>query len=157
VPDIHRYNTTCQEDIDTLLRVQDSKSGHRKLVSNAMKKEPWLTMSKDTWRYGLGACTVVPKIQDALRACASDPDAWVKAASLIPSWKNEVRPGTTSELEDTLWKVLLAAWENFDPDDKPGSTALLERLRLGRCLIATSRPDADCIDRMELTAPRPQI
>lgn len=147
-----------QDDMDTLLRVQAAKSGSRKLLNTTLVKKPlWAERVRDTWKYGLGSCNIIPKIQEALRVCATDPEAWLKAAALIPSWKTEVRPGTTTNLEEMLWAVLLASWENFDAEDQGGATALLNRLRLARHLMAPNRPDSEKIDLMESSAPRPQL
>lgn len=143
------------DGMEALLRVQEAFGGCRAALGHILKKEPWRTLTCETWKFGLGSCTVLPKIQHALRVCASDPAAWVKTAALIPTWKAEVRPGTTTELEEMLWKVLLVAWDNFDAEDQPASAALLNRLHLARRLMAPNRPDADCIDCMERVAPRP--
>ena len=70
-------------------------------------------MSQDTLQFAIGNRTVVPQIQDALRTCAIDPAARVKVAALIPGWKTEVRPGTTLELEEILWKVLFMRLDPF--------------------------------------------
>jgi hypothetical protein len=145
------------DDMDSLLRIQEANAGPRKMLANAFKKEPWLTMARDTWKYGLGTLTILPKIEEALRNCASDPEAWVKAATLISTWKDEVRPGATLELDELLWKVLAAAWDKFDPDDQQGSAALLKRVRLARHLMSPNKPDTKCIDLMEQVAPRPQL
>ena len=148
---------STQEQLDTLVRVQESKSGVRKLFANALKKKPWSDKLRSTWQYGIGSVNIIPRINEALRACAADPAAWATAAAQIPSWKAEVRPGTTTVLEEMLWTQLLSAWDNFDALDRPGATALLARLRLARSLEAPSRPDAASIDLMESDAPRPQL
>ena len=64
-----------QVAMDTLLRVQSSRSGPRKMLSSLFKKDPWKDLSKDTWKYGMGSFTIKPKIQQALQACSSDPEA----------------------------------------------------------------------------------
>ena len=146
------------ESLDTLCRVQESMTGRGKVLAKLLKKEHWAKRMQETWMYGIGSFTIKPKVQEALTACASDPEAWMKAAALIPVWKAEVRPGTTDPLEDLLWQVLLADWESFDAGDQSGSTALVERLRLARHLQAPHcRPDDATIDMMEITAPRPQL
>ena len=106
-----------QKDMDQLMRVQDSKTGPRKLLRNAFLREPWLTKSQDALQFAIGNLTIVPQIQDALRTCAVDPAAWVKAAASIPGWKTHLCPGTTLELEEMLWKVLLDDWTHFDATD----------------------------------------
>ena len=151
-----------QEDMDQLMRVQNSKTGSRKLVRKAFLAEPWLTMSQDTLQFAIGNLTIVPQVQAALRTCAVDPAAWVKVAASIPAWRSQVRPGTTLELEEMLLKVLLDDWTHFDATDQPGSDMLLKRLRLARPLAPANRPDTDCIDLdctdlMESIAPRPQL
>ena len=119
-------------------------------------------MSQDTLQFAIGNLTIVPQVQAALRTCAVDPAAWVKVAASIPAWRSQVRPGTTLELEEMLWKVPLDDWTHFDATDQPGSDMLLKRLRLARPLTSANRPDTDCIDLdcidlMESTAPRPQL
>ena len=145
-----------QADMDTLLNVQESRAGCSRILSAHFKKEPWMTMVKETWKFGLSTSTIVPQINAAIKACATDPEAWTKAATQVPLWAGEVRPGTTAELEDVLWRVLLAAWDNFDADDKVGSTKLLARLRLARVLESPHKPDAATIDQVEKDAPEPQ-
>lgn len=142
---------------EALLRVQEATSGPRKLLGIALKREPWRKLVSATEPHNIATLAILSKIQDALRVCASDPEAWLKAAVLVPVWKAEVHPGATTELEELLWKVLLVAWDKFDATDQQGSSALLNRLRLARRLMAPNRPDADCIDLMELKAPRPQL
>ena len=146
-----------QTAMDALLRVQDCRTGRRKVLANLLKKEPWSKHTQDTWKYGLGSVTIAPKVQEALQACGSDPEAWARAATLIPGWKTEVRPGTTTELEEMLWQTLNQAWLSFDAEDPAGSAALVDRLRLARRLEASSRPTDAVIDLMEATAPRPQL
>lgn len=149
-----------QDGFDKLQRVQEATSGSRKLLADKLKMDPWLTLSGcagKSRKYVNANHIINAKIQEALQVCASDPEAWLEAAAQIPVWKAHVEPGATTELEEMLWKVLLAAWDNFDAEDLPGSTALVNRLRLARRLMAPNRPDADCIDLMELVAPRPQV
>jgi hypothetical protein len=114
-------------------------------------------MAKETWKFGLGMCAIKPKVDEALKACATDPEAWMKTAALIPGWRDQVRPGTTTDLEEMLWTVLLEAWTSFDSEDHLGATKLVDRLRLARDLDAPSRPDSTTIDVMEATAPHPQL
>jgi len=142
---------------EALLRVQEATSGPRKLLGIALKREPWRKLVSDTAPHQIARWAVLSKIQGALQVCASDPEAWLKTAVLVPVWKAEGHPGATTELEELLWKVLLVAWGKFDAEDQHGSRALLNRLRLARRLMAPNRPDDDCIDLMELTAPRPQL
>lgn len=145
------------ESMDTLLRVQEARSGSRRLLGNALKQAPWVNMCRDAWKYGIGSCTVLPKISEALQACTVDPAAWMKAATLVPAWKPEVRPGTTTALEEMLWRVLLTDWENLDMEDQPSVSELLCRLSLARKLFAPNRPGPDILDSMEKTAPCPQL
>ena len=100
---------STQEQLDKLVRVQESKSGVRKLFANALKRKPWSDKLRETWQYGIGSVNIIPRINEALRACAADPAAWATAAAQIPSWKAEVRPGTTTVLEEMLWTQLLSA------------------------------------------------
>lgn len=143
----------ARDGFNMLWRVEQSRSGPLKLLKTVMKREPWRTMAQDAWKYSISSRIVISKIKQAMRVCAVDQNAWVAAATLIPEWKKEVRPGATTELEKMLWKVLLTDWANFDPTDQPGASFLLARLHLARNLIETLGADAYCLDLMEKTAP----
>ena len=136
--------------IEALQRVQAATSGPRKLLGISLKREPWCAMCS-TRR------AIMSQIHEAIQTCTSDPEVWLKAAALVPVWKTEVPPGTTTQLEELLWMVLLLAWGQFNTGDRHCATALLNRIRLARRLVAPNRPDDMGIDMMELTVPRPKL
>ena len=125
------------------------------LLASIIEKEPWAGMARKL--YNDSELHHRPQITESLRACALHPAVWALAAANVPDWKEKLRPGSTQELEEKLWTVLLNAWGKLDKDDAAGCRSLLERLQLARSLTAPNRPADTKLNAMQAFAPKPQL
>jgi hypothetical protein len=140
----------------TLHRARSATTGSLKLLAHSIEsRHAWSDLAASL--YSQHEYHILPDISEALRACALHPALWARAAACIPGWREQTRPGSTQQLEERLWTVLLKAWELHDKHDAASCCSLLERLHLARSLTAPNRPADATLDTMQVSVPIPQL